>query len=227
MSSELVKDILQWDVDSWKVILNYWDKKVEWDKVKRALEIGSRKGGLSLWLALKSIHVICSDLINTQPFAQPLHNKYHVTNLITYQDINAFEIPFKNHFDLIVMKSVLGGIGRHDNFTNQKIALKAIYQALKPGGVFLFAENLKASSLHQFMRKKFVKWGSEWRYISLNEMKELLNAFSYFELKTNGVLATFGRTERQRNLLQIMDDFLLNSICSDNCKYIGYGIAIK
>lgn len=227
MNTEVLKDILQWDVNSWALALDYWEKKVEWNKINVALELGARKGGLSLWLALKKKNVVCSDLSDTQQVAQELHKKYDVSKYIVYQDIDATFIPYNHHFDLIVLKSILGGIGRNDRFDNQKKVVEEVYKALKPSGVFLFAENLKASFLHQIMRKKFVKWGSEWRYLSPDEMKNLLNQFSCFEIKTNGVIAAFGRTEKQRNILSYMDKYFLNKICPDNWKYIAYGMAVK
>ena len=40
-----------------------------------------------------------------------------------------------------------------------------------------FAENLVASPLHTLFRRRFVKWGTEWRYVSLEEMHEFLLPF--------------------------------------------------
>ncbi|MCX7729280.1 MAG: class I SAM-dependent methyltransferase [Bacteroidia bacterium] len=227
MDFELIKEIIQWDVASWAVVTKYWDSKVKWENVSNVLELGAREGGLSLWAALKNKQVVCSDLSETQKFAQPLHQKYNVTRYIQYQDIDATDIPYTNRFDVIMFKSILGGIGRKDNFSNQQKVISEIYKALKPGGYFLFAENLKASLLHQFMRKKFVRWGKEWRYVSLQDMHELLKPFSYYEIKVNGVLAAFGRTEKQREILSYFDKYLCNKICPDNWKYIGYGVAVK
>lgn len=75
-------------------------------------------------------------------------------NLITYQDIDATQIPYENEFDIIVFKSIIGGIGRNDNKEIQQLVFNQIYKALKPGGQLLFAENLSASPLHRF----FSKW---------------------------------------------------------------------
>jgi hypothetical protein len=58
-------------------------------------------------------------------------------------------------------------------------------------------------------------------------MKEFLSDFSYHDIKTTGLLGTFGRTERQRNVLSAVDDLVLNKICPDRWKYICYGIAEK
>ncbi|MFN9882695.1 MAG: SAM-dependent methyltransferase [Bacteroidota bacterium] len=227
MTKELTKDIIQWDVKSWSKALSYWDSKVEWNKIQHSLELGGREGGLSLWLALKGKSVVCSDLKDVQKTAEQLHKRHQVSTWITYQDIDATNIPYEEYFDLIVFKSIIGGIGRNDNYKNQHKVFKEIYKALKPGGKLLFAENLAASAVHRRLRKRFVQWGSSWRYVSLDEMKEFLSDFSYYDIKTTGLLGTFGRTERQRNVLSAVDDLVLNKICPDRWKYICYGIAEK
>ena len=39
-----------------------------------------------------------------------------ISSLIIYQDIDATNIPYENYFDIIVFKSIIGGIGRNNNF---------------------------------------------------------------------------------------------------------------
>jgi hypothetical protein len=58
-------------------------------------------------------------------------------------------------------------------------------------------------------------------------MEELLQDFSYAQIKTTGVLGTFGRTESQRNFLSTIDQVLFNRVFPDSWKYIGYGMAAK
>ncbi|GAB4447632.1 MAG: hypothetical protein OHK0036_02160 [Bacteroidia bacterium] len=122
---------------------------------------------------------------------------------------------------------MLGGIGRNNQFQLQQKTINEIHKALKKDGVLLFAENTKASPLHQFFRKKFVKWGNEWRYLSLEEWDTLLNNFSSYQIKTTGFLATFGTNETQRNFLSCFDKLIFNHIVSNNYKYIAYGFTIK
>jgi SAM-dependent methyltransferase len=227
MNKEIIKDCIQWDVKSWSIALSYWNKSIDWDKIETGLELGGREGGLSLWLALKGKNIVCSDLKDVKITAEKLHLLHNVSSCITYQDIDATNIPYENYFDVIVFKSIIGGIGRNDNFDKQKLVFSEIYKALKPGGILLFAENLMASPFHQKLRKVFVNWGSSWRYVSLNEMHVLLSDFSTFDLRTTGFLGAFGRTEQQRNFLSTIDQLLLNKICPESWKYIGYGIAEK
>ena len=223
----LLEDIIQWDVKNWSKALSLWTPYVQNGKHLKCLELGSNRGGLSLWLALQGHEVICSDLIKPGEKTEELHRRHNVTDLIKYEAIDAAAIPYENHFDIITFKSILGGIGHDDNKAIQIQVIQQIYKALKPGGILLFAENLQGTSVHAFLRKKFIQWGNTWRYVSLQEMKDFLQDFSSYDIKTTGVLGAFGRSERQRNLLGVIDNILFNVVTPQNWRYIAYGVARK
>lgn len=225
LNEKMINDIFQWDVRSWSKALSFWEEKIEWRKINECLELGAKKGGLSLWLALKGKNVVCSDLQNPFAAASALHSNYNVS--IEYKAVDALNLPYENHFDLIVIKSILGGIGRNNNKQLQQKVINEIYKALKPDGVFLFAENLSSTRLHQFLKRRFVSWGEYWRYISLTEMKEFLIDFSSYQLKTTGFIAPFGRSEWQRNFLAILDQIVFNQIVKESSRCVVYGIAKK
>jgi len=227
ISESLQNDILQWDVKAWSRALNFWTKNLNLERSGPGLELGAREGGLSLWMALNGMNVVCSDRENTVETALPLHERYAVQHKIHYQDIDATAIPFENHFDVVIFKSILGGIGASGGFVRQKRAIEEMHKALKPGGMLMFAENLSGSFLHRFFRKRFVSWGNSWRYLNQKELKDSLHIFSKVELRCAGVIGTFGRNETQRKCLTRVDDMLLNRICPAKWKYIGYGVAIK
>ncbi len=225
--TNLISDIIQWDIATWSRALRFWDEEVDWSKVENTLELGARQGGLSLWLASKGKHVVCSDQGATQATAEPLHTKHNVTSLVRYEDIDATSIPYENHFDVIVFKSIIGGIGYGNNKAAQQKAFDEMYKALKPGGKLLFAENLTASSLHRKLRSRCAGWGSAWRYVTVNELEEFLAQFSSKKIHTTGLLSVFGRNEGQRNFLTAMDRGFFNHITPQSWKYLGYGVAVK
>lgn len=200
LNEQIAGDILQWDIRSWKICLDFWEEKMQNVAGKKALELGGREGGLTLWLALKGCEVVCSDITDAKKSAEKLHNKYPTGFKITYKDIDACAIPYTEYFDIIIFKSIIGGIGRGGKGNQQKV-FSEIHRALKPGGQLLFAENLVASPVHRWLRKKFIRWGNEWRYVTIDEMKSFLSVFRVYEIKTSGVLATFGRNEKQRSIL--------------------------
>jgi len=208
--SPVLRDIIQWDVRLWSRAIWFWEKRVDWNKTYTCLELGGRQGGLSLWLALKGNNVMCSDLSKSKETAVPLHTRYNIHEHVSYEDIDATNIPYTGHFDIVVFKSVLGRIGRGGNKAIQQKTIDEIYRALKPGGKLLFAENLAGSPAHKWLRKKFVPWGDSWRYAALSELSEFLSAFRRVEIKTTGVLGMLGRTEKQRNALAAFDGLLMN-----------------
>ncbi|MBV8067653.1 MAG: class I SAM-dependent methyltransferase [Candidatus Eremiobacteraeota bacterium] len=129
------QDVLKWDVDNWSVALAYWQRygKLEGAPLE-CLEIGANQGGLSVWLASKGHRVVCSDLERTDASARPLVTRYGVLDRVTFEDINATAIPYENHFDVIVFKSVLGGVGHNRAIERQRAAIASMHRALKPGG---------------------------------------------------------------------------------------------
>ena len=227
MQSQLVHEFIQWDIKSWSAALDYWEQAVNWNKVETCLELGGREGGLSLWLALKNKKVICSDVCDVKQYAEKLHSRYDTHSRIQYQEIDAINIPYENHFDIVVFKSILGVIGKNNNKDLQVRVFEQIYKALRPGGKLIFAENLNGSPMHRYLRNKYVPWGNSWRYVSIQEMKSFLRNFKSFDLKTTGVISLLGRSERQRQTLASIDKILLNHMFPDRWKYIVYGVAEK
>jgi ubiquinone/menaquinone biosynthesis C-methylase UbiE len=224
LDKELIDDIIQWGVSNWKKLIPIWDKELA-NHSGNAIAFGEREGGLSLYLAQKGFKVTCTDY-NDFPEELPLliHTKYQIEDNITYKKEDITNVSYDdNSFDIVVFKSVIGVLG---SFEEQKKALLEIHRILKPGGVLLFAENLKSSKLHQMARKKFTNWGHRWYYPSIEELKMLNSSFSNFEYHTTGFFATFGRNEKQRNVLAKIDNLVIK-IIPKNWRYIVIGKSIK
>ncbi len=223
----LLADIIQWDIRNWSSALAFWEQGVDWQRVETCLELGARDGGLALWMALKNKSVVCSDVEDSRDRALAHHNKYQLDGRVEYATIDATNIPYENHFDVIAFKSMLGGVGGGDHADRQQLAIDQIHKALKPGGKLLFAENIVGSPLHRFVRKRFIKWGQWWRYVTVAELKTFLRGFSRVETHTTGVLGALGRTERQRTALSLIDRALVTRVTPQEWRYLAYGIAEK
>lgn len=224
-----ISDIMEWDVKSWSPSLDFWSRESSLNMSGiNGLEVGSRNGGLSLWLARQGCHVVCSDVNGPTDKARELHTRYGLSGLVEYSNIDATNIPYEdNYFDVVVFKSVLGSIGGNNNKGAQIKAVDEIYRVLKPGGELLFAENLSASPMHRVLRERFVKWGRTWRYVSVDEVGEFLKRFSSVKYFTTGFLAALGRSEGQRNILCTVDKILANKVVPSRWRYIIVGIAKK
>lgn len=226
-SREELKELIEWDIINWSRALEYWEvnSSIDFSKAE-VLDLGSRHGGLSLWLANKGANVLCTDLNCPSERANNMHLAHHVSHLINYSSLDATDIGYKDRFDIVIFKSMLGGIGA-ENITKEKVAIEQIYKSLKKGGELLFAENLLGLPIYQPLRKQYVWWYDIWRYISLDEMLDYLSIFDDLQYSTTGVLGLLGRSERQRELLGHLDQLFLSSIVPDRWRYIMFGIARK
>lgn len=226
MSDELKPaDFIEWDVRNWSAALDFWQAHAAQPLAGASvLEIGCGSGGISLWLASQGARVTCSDIHGPQQQAVDKHRARGVSQLISYETLDATNIRHEDEFDIIVFKSMLGGISTKEA---QAKAIREMHKALKPGGELFFAENLMASPAHQFFRRRFVKWGQLWRYVTVAEMREFLRPFSSLHTRTLGFAGTFGRSESQRNALGLVDQILLDRLTPERWRYILLGVARK
>jgi SAM-dependent methyltransferase len=223
-----IRDIIEWDIANWSRALEFWKRNTSKDlSTVNALEIGSRNGGLSLWIALQGGRCLCTDLDGPTPTAVKMHRKYDVSQRIQYGMLDAAEMTYDAQFDIVLFKSVLGGIGYGNNKPKQQKAMKAIYRTLKPGGELLFAENLMASPFHRFLRRHFVDWGEQWRYITLAELKQFTSDFAEVKHSTAGFIGDLGRTEGQRNFLGRLDKVFVERMVPQKWRYIAICVARK
>lgn len=196
MQAALLKDIIDWDVDNWSQALPFWEPVIDKQQPgAKILAIGERGGGLSLWLALKGFHVICTDRKLPLPQAESLHEKYGVEDKITYRELDIVHADIQGQFDIVILKSVIGGLkgeygstaSRNEDTRHQ--AVQNIYKLLKPGGYLLTADNMHGSWLMQWPRKLQNK-NNSWHYFTPQEIARLLNSFSSVSTRYFGVFPT-------------------------------------
>jgi SAM-dependent methyltransferase len=222
------RDFVEWDTRNWSVALDFWlENSRQRLSGCTALEIGSRHGGLSLWLALQGARVVCSDVHGPSKAAVSRHRASRVAHLIEHRTVDVTDIPYSDEFDLVVFKSVLGGISVFDDRDLQATAVRQMHKALKKGGELFFAENLVASPVHTALRRRYVRWGAKWRYVSVGDMEDFLAIFSRVRLRTIGSAAVFGKTEAQKAWLGLADRLLLERLTPSKWRYIVAGVATK
>jgi len=225
-TEEMLKGIIEWDIETWKKCIKFFDQNISFTSDMKCLEIGGRRGGMSLWLALNGCRdILCTDYFDNTEIAFKNHKNFKI-DFIKYNKLDVTNIDVKNKYDLIVFKSVLGGVGYNDNKTNQEKAIQEMYNALKPGGKLLFAENLTASKLHSFCRKRFIPWGNKWRYVTVKEISEMTSQFKNKKYRCYGFFSAFGRNEFQRKILGKLDN-VLDKFIPDKSKYIIFAVLEK
>ena len=223
------KKYIEWDVYTWSRALDFWQSHAQSHGAVRGLELGGRHGGLSLFFAERlGSDMVCSDYGGPSDEAKRVLEPYTNQSKVEFADINALDINFPdNQFDFVVFKSVLPSLA-DGKLSNQQRAIDEVFRVLKPGGVMYFAENMRASALHKFGRKHFVKWGDRCRYISVAELDELLSAFSKTEIRFTGFFAVFAPARLpwlKRAFAKI--DSLIDKLLPTRWKYVAFGAATK
>ncbi|MCB0765280.1 MAG: class I SAM-dependent methyltransferase [Flavobacteriales bacterium] len=224
MDRATLRDIIQWEVRSWSRILPLWQQHLPTERPLRALGIGEREGGLSLWAARQGIDVVCSDLRPFPNATAALHQRHGVQHRITYAQEDATRLSFpEGSFRVVYFKSVIGALTTKER---QAQAIKEMHRVLEPGGVLLFAENLHGTRAHRWLRKRFVPWEHYWRYLDPHMDLDLFASFSRLDARTTGLFANLGRSEGQRDLIARLDR-VLTPLVPSTMRAIWYGAAVK
>jgi SAM-dependent methyltransferase len=219
---------VEWDVRNWATAPEFWTRNTSLDLRRcEALEVGSRHGGLSLWLAQLGARVLCTDLEGPSERARVCHSLAGVAGRVRYESLDVTDVGYEDRFDVVVFKSVLGALGGPDRLATQTRAVAQLHRSLRAGGELFFAENLSASPAHQFLRRRFVDWGRRWRYVSIAEMLGFLAPFREVTYRTVGLCGALGRSQRQRALLGAVDRAFLDRLVPESWRYIMIGVARK
>ncbi len=229
LDDELMHDVVGWDVGTWSTAVRFWESVVTpMGGPLDVLEVGAGPGGVSLWLALAGHRVTCTNYDFTIEQARPLHERHGVADRIEYRDLDILDLPYENRFDLVVFKSVLGGIPESD-LARHATAFEQVRKTLKPGGRLIFAENLRGTVIHRLARRIAyrVRRVRMWKYLTLRDYRYLLAYFEGVELRVTGFLGLFGRSESLRATLARADSAFLNRIVPASWHYVVYGTAVK
>lgn len=226
LSKKELNDIIQWDIKTWSRALSFWEKNAVLSEGKTVLAIGEREGGLSLWLAKKGLRVVCTDYNEFPETTEKIHQQSGFSDLISYEngvDVTDLSRFHGKQFDFVIFKSVLGALTQKER---QLKAMKEMHGVLKPDGQLLFAENMIGTRFHRYLRKKFIRWDTYWRYLRFKQDKDLFKDFRTTKLKTTGFMASLGRSENQRSVLAFFDKGILWAI-PYSWRYILFGVLTK
>ena len=212
---------INWDKTNWTRALNFLDENKTADfENKNVLELGGGEGSLSMWASHNGAKAICSDII--KPGSLVLNKLYK--EKVRFEIIDAQDIPYENHFDFIIFKSLLGGIGRNNLFEKQIVVMEQIKKSLKKNGECLFIENMKGTILHQIYRNRYGAGKNQWNYPSLNNFKNLSKNFSRTQFCSFGLL---GSNRVLEKLFRKNFDIKFDQVFPSSWHYIYAGIYQK
>jgi SAM-dependent methyltransferase len=232
--NKLHSDIFGWDIRNWSRALELWERQLK-DLPPSAdcLEIGTaNNGGLALWLSIMGHKTTCLNLVDSFDAVRSVHQQYDLPSQPEYHVQNAFDLDAEEAYDVIAFKSLLGGMASASKSEDHALErlrpfFARLHKALKPGGVILFADNLRGSWLHQVTRNHFVQWAKGWHYLKAGSLESLFDDFDEVHHESGGFLGCMGRTEGQRNALARLDQALFEPLMPRSWHYFAYGWARK
>ena len=115
-------------------------------------------------------------------------------------------------------------LGYFSTLELQQQVIDEIHRVLKPGGAFLYAENLVGSIFHTLARQLFVPSTRTWRFVTEEELRTFLSAFSDHQFEKSGFLTAFTRSSFLERPAYRIDRRLP---VPSRWKYVGYGVARK
>ena len=236
MDSKLLNDIIGWDTVIWGQSIKFFEENIDFSKIQNALEIGAENsGGYSLYFASKNIKTTCSKPYGDFSNIKKIHMSYSFSKKIKYEKLDALNIGYKNTFDCIGFKSVMGilDLKKSDRFVNLDVQKKMISQAgkaLKKGGYLIFADNLKGTKFNQFINNKF-GWGNNykgWRYFSIEEYLDIIgDDFEIVNYATTGVFAYMFKYEILKKIIGTLELLFFNRFISKNSRYVFFCVCRK
>lgn len=177
----LLKRCIGWTPDTWSKPLASFLQEANIDSAQHALEIGAgAMSSLSPYLTLMADQVLCSyydpqflDDIKTRNAHICKHaNPPIAEEKITYQQLDVTNLP-DQQWDIIVMKSILGGVFREDlsSFDDATHLLRQIREKnLTTSGKLILIENGK--SILEPLLKNHGARKNHWRFFENDSFPE-------------------------------------------------------
>jgi hypothetical protein len=198
----LIEDCCGWNRKTWADAVEFALGALPYDlSGKLVIEVGaSEKSSLAPIFAARNAHVVCSYYNKPPGFIErPLHRlcvKYKLHDIPTI-DANVMALP--GRYDVIVMKSVLGGVFRNNDYEGLSALMRRlVLNNLNPQGTILSFDNGYINAFHKLRHKHHSGGGVSWTYLKRDKLERALNGFDF-------VIAGFG-------YLNVGQNALLNSL---------------
>jgi hypothetical protein len=171
---ELVEDCCGWNKKTWADAIEFAISALPNDlRGKQILEIGaSDRSTVAPIFAARGAQVFCSYYLKPPGFIENaqlkyIRTKYHLGEIPTLET-SISEVA--GRFDVIIMKSVLGGIFRNDDYNGIGVTIhKLLRDNVSEGGVILTVDNGYIGPFHKLRRYRGTG-GNSWSYLERDKL---------------------------------------------------------
>jgi hypothetical protein len=184
---QLLAAALGWKVTSWKRALEEALRHLPPNLAGRMLlEVGTGPHGLSLLFSRLGCRVVCADRrMDYTRESIAVHQRHGIHCLHFLTDARRLALRPRS-FDMVVMKSVLGGIYSQAGREGVMATLGSVREVLRPGGAFIALEQLDGGIATRLGRR--IRYPSRrWHYFRIQELdpgtpESLLRGFDAVQL---------------------------------------------
>ncbi len=206
-NSELVRLAFGWNYKSWSHAFKVSNFRLP-RRLDRILEIGaSRHSMVSLIFDGLVSEIVVSYYTGKQregieQYLASVRKKYHLKSKYVLEQVDATTV--EGSFDIVIMKSVLGGLFREQSSTISDATGfigSLVSRAVNPEGLLITIDNGK-SVLERFL-SGFGARKNQWRFFSKEELNGAIRQSEF------GVISSFSLETRLGYLGYILDNYVI------------------
>ena len=205
--SRLVRLAFGWNYKSWSHAFKLSNSQLP-NKLDRILEIGASSYSIvSLIFDGLAREIVISYYTEDQKegvehYLASVRQRYHLKSNYVLEQIDATTV--EGSFDIVIMKSVLGGLFRHDRSTVSDASDfigSLVSRTVKPKGLLISIDNGKS-----ILEKPLSRFGSrdyKWRFFRKSELNRAIKQSEF------GVISSFSFENRLGYLGYILDNYVI------------------
>ena len=205
--NRLVRLAFGWNYKCWSHAFNLTNSQLP-NKVDRILEIGASKHSMvSLIFDGLANEIVISYYTDDQregveKYLASVSQRYNLKSKYVLEQVDATSV--EGSFDIVIMKSVLGGLFRHDRSTISDATDfigSLVSRTVKPGGLLISIDNGK--SVLERTLSRFGARSYKWRYFRKSELNRAISQAEF------GVISSFSFEFRLGYVGHILDNYVI------------------
>lgn len=215
---------LGWNFQNWQEPFLFWKENVGLDLNYKTevLEIGASSISATVSM-FANYGCSCTasyyqDAKGVEEYTSMISRDFALKIATCYLDI--FNPQQTKKFDIICMKSVLGGLCRHENFVQLNLVLKNIFSLLKPGGYLYLMENCSGTSLHSKLRNYLGAGKNNWHYFKVEKLIDELQNYGRVRFQTFGFFGFADYKIEALNKIASVSDRFIERFVPQNSRVI-------